>query len=803
VHSLCNIVSLKLRSDPALWSQLDSGRGVHGEGVVQRLNAALPPSVRVLSAVRATNSFSAHHRARSRLYYYFLPVEALLPAHLRGASAADSEPVLQTQLARFNDILHEYVGQHPFHNFTATNARTALVRPSKPSDAAVIETALQREWRQRVAELEASTDCADGGEHRHSTLEAWLNEGRYPGRRFQAVFGQALRYADEARAHAQALAAAHSQAAGSAAAPEPRDLSEEEMFRVRLGGLVQRGAWKTDHEAHRIIYKCVASDPFTVYQRSADGAILAPDCGIDRGSEAEKGFQARYADGSPVQMAPAPEGAVSVGRMVRISLHGASFMLHQIRFMVGTALAVLHGHAPLTYLQAALALPFFPRLPLAPAYGLMLGEVHFVGEFTLDDNEWAWERDGALPLAAATGSAITESSEEDSKKSGKTTARRPSAFTNDEGHDAVKFVQMLLEKHWAPRQFFFERTILPRLAQYAGWAPLHPAAVAQREARAKALAARTALEATASEGDDTSKRGAFAQADDDLDGAEDAGTVVLGDEGGEEGGDKEDDRDDVPNTVLSSVEDSGAAVAAPARSEDDASTHGHVEISPVLSTMTEWLETLPGSVPPPRTLECIAETHRILSESGVRGMAARQERDRAALACSMERLWGSDGGAESQSQSLPAPVELQPPATRTVGKARLGKTALFEIRRNLLPTGLPVALSDVFANRNGSMKIMSDRVVDMVLERLTERVAEGVWPPLASAAQHASWIKQMGLKAFLGPAPAACLRESGAATPAFTRAVDDAVDRRKARGPDAAGGKPRINKSYGDGRRTE
>jgi hypothetical protein len=29
---------------------------------------------------------------------------------------------------------------------------------------------------------------------------------------------------------------------------------------------------------------------------------------------------------------------------------------------------------------------------------LMLGKVHFVGEFTLDDNEWARERDGALPL---------------------------------------------------------------------------------------------------------------------------------------------------------------------------------------------------------------------------------------------------------------------------------------------------------------------------------------------------------------------------------------------------------------------
>jgi len=49
-----------------------------------------------------------------------------------------------------------------------------------------------------------------------------------------------------------------------------------------------------------------------------------------------------------------------------VTVAGASFMLHQIRHMVGGAVLVARGQAPLAWLHAALAGPARTHVPLAP-----------------------------------------------------------------------------------------------------------------------------------------------------------------------------------------------------------------------------------------------------------------------------------------------------------------------------------------------------------------------------------------------------------------------------------------------------
>lgn len=63
---------------------------------------------------------------------------------------------------------------------------------------------------------------------------------------------------------------------------------------------------------------------------------------------------------------------------VKLTVTGASFMQHQIRHMVGAAVAVGRGNLPLELLQATLSVPARVSLPLAPAATLLLVDATFM-----------------------------------------------------------------------------------------------------------------------------------------------------------------------------------------------------------------------------------------------------------------------------------------------------------------------------------------------------------------------------------------------------------------------------------------
>jgi tRNA pseudouridine38-40 synthase len=67
-----------------------------------RVNAALPPEVRMFGAAKPTASFSAKDACGGRKYEYLLPTSALSEGSLEDYAA----------------LLSQYVGSHSFHNFT-------------------------------------------------------------------------------------------------------------------------------------------------------------------------------------------------------------------------------------------------------------------------------------------------------------------------------------------------------------------------------------------------------------------------------------------------------------------------------------------------------------------------------------------------------------------------------------------------------------------------------------------------------------------------------------------------------------
>ena len=65
--------------------------------------------------------------------------------------------------------------------------------------------------------------------------------------------------------------------------------------------------------------------------------------------------------------AMSPVWSCKVFRDAQVSLRGESFMLHQIRHLVGAAVAVARGTLPLAFVAASLLKPARSYMPLAPA----------------------------------------------------------------------------------------------------------------------------------------------------------------------------------------------------------------------------------------------------------------------------------------------------------------------------------------------------------------------------------------------------------------------------------------------------
>ena len=89
---------------------------------------------------------------------------------------------------------------------------------------------------------------------------------------------------------------------------------------------------------------------------------------------------------------------------VKLTVSGASFMLHQIRHMVGAAVLVALGKMPQELLQAALAPPVRMNLPLAPPGTLVLRGADF-GKFrkSYDGKPSATERSSGSSLRLLNG----------------------------------------------------------------------------------------------------------------------------------------------------------------------------------------------------------------------------------------------------------------------------------------------------------------------------------------------------------------------------------------------------------------
>lgn len=365
VHSLATVVGLRvLLPGDDRWDT-----DPEGLELVEAINARLPPQVRVLSVQRVNKKFHARRFCFDRTYEYQLPAYLLVPQSHGPAEAA----AMSAALARLREALSCYVGTHPFQNYTAK--RKSYTQTGKDIEA-------KKAARQAAAAAAAAEAIAQGEAVATGPSGA---VGAPDG-------GLELDLDLEERAAAAAAAAA-----GPAAAAEGSSEEGEEDARARGGRGLARAAKKKGRKAEEEDGPMEEddeglTDDGTDYGSEAGGAageeggeVGAPRRWVqscrwlyDKSDDPRDRITIRHFRTITSFTADDPAPLVPGGvPCVRLRVTGMSFMLHQIRHMIGGALAVARGSLPLPLLRASLAAHARVNVPRAPPHTLVLSDCSF------------------------------------------------------------------------------------------------------------------------------------------------------------------------------------------------------------------------------------------------------------------------------------------------------------------------------------------------------------------------------------------------------------------------------------------
>ncbi|KXZ51601.1 hypothetical protein GPECTOR_12g565 [Gonium pectorale] len=321
VHSLGTVMGLRMHVDDARYV---TGPGGDPEGlaIADLINEHLPPQIRVFCVQKTNKKFSARHMCEGRVYQYYLPASML---ELKGDGSEEDA----ARLATFRDALKCFEGYHAFHNYT----RRQIYQPGGPN----VQFKPARAAAKRKREEEEEEKGADAAEAAAAAAAARGDAA--------AAGGNAASVAAPATAGADKCAGADAGADATmaeASGPNPDAGAAAPAAAADGGNATAAGAetaaevdpWDRVMQSHyRRIHSFTAADPVPLVE-----------------------------GGTPCLL---------------LEVSGQSFMLHHIRHMIGTAVAVALGLLPRDVLQASLHPPARVTLPRAPPHTLLLADCSF------------------------------------------------------------------------------------------------------------------------------------------------------------------------------------------------------------------------------------------------------------------------------------------------------------------------------------------------------------------------------------------------------------------------------------------
>lgn len=287
-----------------------------GRAMVDEINKFLPEEVRVFALMRVPKSFNPRLECSSREY------EFLLPTRLFKDDGDDPDWLVDSRLETFRNALAVYRGFHPFHNYT----KRALYRP----EALASRKGSNRKDR-RVKGF-ASDDSSGSEDEEAEEARLVLSDG------------------ESAPESSEDEEVSMDETTRELTNRQPISTEAAGLHHPSFDGSSQRK--KADEGLNWYATWLDEPDPDDRVGRSHFRRVLDFEAGPRehrRGSE----------------------------EFVRIRVHGRSFMLHQIRKMIGGAVAAARGHIGLEALEASLSRPARMLVPKAPPDTLLLSWAHF------------------------------------------------------------------------------------------------------------------------------------------------------------------------------------------------------------------------------------------------------------------------------------------------------------------------------------------------------------------------------------------------------------------------------------------
>lgn len=341
VHSLSTVISMKLECDPNSFVS-----DPENKALVSSINRHLSDSIRVFSVQRVTKSFDARRECTRRTYHYYIPAWFL---GIRG-DGSDFDTDL---FWRFAGALKKFEGFHAFHNYTRRRlyrhetyfkrSRTASTstRVEDTKDMKEIQEITPNSGRDRtmaakdLEKVKVHSSLAGNQEQSFQWREIQSNDGHNE----RDDEGPSPNPSNDA---ARCWTDENDNDAIEAAPSSSDDMNHDgnDSSQSRLGRL-------------NLEFKAEMEPADPIVRRHFR---FVEECSV------EHRVHRLVKDGTPC---------------VRVIIRGDSFMLHQIRHMIGAAIAVTLERFPVEAITASMAKPARINLPLAPPCTLVLVEAEF------------------------------------------------------------------------------------------------------------------------------------------------------------------------------------------------------------------------------------------------------------------------------------------------------------------------------------------------------------------------------------------------------------------------------------------
>jgi tRNA pseudouridine38-40 synthase len=329
VHAAGNVISLKLI--------------IEDPDIIRKINEALSPQIRIWGIERTTGSFSCYQACDSRWYEYLIPTYCYLPPHPKsymGRKLVElAEEVGDTEA--FNSRQEEVAG---FWGHVETQFIKPILDGLDEDIRVLVEEALYRTTtdKEMLEDNEDDETASDAGDAAPVVVQSTRKDEIQPDED-QAIPEKSPTDIDNA---STVVESAIDQVALNAAIKSLKAayISAKKTYRIPKSRLTRIkdvfAAYEGTHNYHNYTVRKPYSDP------SAKRHILS--------------------------FAVNPE-PITIGDTEWISLkvHGQSFMMHQIRKMVGMATLIVRCGTPLDRLDETFQKEVF-SIPKAPGLGLLL-----------------------------------------------------------------------------------------------------------------------------------------------------------------------------------------------------------------------------------------------------------------------------------------------------------------------------------------------------------------------------------------------------------------------------------------------